>query len=124
MKFLWLIGGISLIGIQFYVTDGFEEINRINLYWILCYSIIGVVFIIEGMSSQPPIEKIEKKISDLKKEIREINFVEQPTSQPNKTGLACPQCKQTLRVPSSYTGLVRCPSCKTTFIAEETHHSE
>ncbi len=61
MKFWYLIGGISLIYIQFNITDGFENINRITLYWVLCYSIIGVVFIIEGMSSQPPIEKIEQK---------------------------------------------------------------
>ena len=32
-----------------------------------------------------------------------------------KTEVACPECSQTLRIPSSYSGSVRCPACKNIF---------
>ncbi len=36
-----------------------------------------------------------------------------------KREIGCPSCEQTLRVPSSYLGSVRCPACTTIFKADE-----
>ena len=43
---------------------------------------------------------------------------EQPESPPAKVEVACPACSQTLRVPSSYEGSVRCPACRHIFKAQ------
>lgn len=60
-----------IIGLQFMV---FEEINRFNAYFIVCFYIIGSVFIIEGMASEPRFEKIEEKITKLKEEILDLRY--------------------------------------------------
>ena len=35
------------------------------------------------------------------------------------TKISCPNCSQSLRIPESYDGSVRCPSCKTVFQAKD-----
>ena len=37
------------------------------------------------------------------------------TANDGKIEISCPDCSQSLRIPSSYQGSVRCPSCKTIF---------
>ncbi|MDG1549567.1 MAG: hypothetical protein P8Q94_05920, partial [Candidatus Poseidoniaceae archaeon] len=46
-------------------------------------------------------------------EIEEEEIVETPND--GKIEISCPDCSQSLRIPSSYEGSVRCPSCKTIF---------
>lgn len=36
-----------------------------------------------------------------------------------KVEISCPECSQSLRIPKSYDGSVRCPSCKAVFSAED-----
>ena len=47
----------------------------------------------------------------------EIEEEEEIVETPNdgKIEISCPDCSQSLRIPSSYEGSVRCPSCKTIF---------
>ena len=42
-------------------------------------------------------------------------------SEPNdgKIEISCPECSQSLRIPESYDGSVRCPSCKAVFSAKD-----
>ena len=39
--------------------------------------------------------------------------------QPSKIEVGCPECGQTLRIPSSYDGSVRCPACTQVFKSHE-----
>jgi len=38
---------------------------------------------------------------------------------PDKIDIACPACAQTLRVPASFSGRVRCPACQNEFQRSE-----
>lgn len=58
-------------------------------------------------SSEPAREEDDVEVVD-----------EQPESPPAKVEVACPACSQTLRVPSSYEGSVRCPACRHIFKAQ------
>ena len=42
---------------------------------------------------------------------------EEPQEKPSdgKKEVSCPDCAQSLRIPESYTGSVRCPACKAVF---------
>ena len=42
-------------------------------------------------------------------------------TEPNdgKIEISCPECSQSLRIPESYDGSVRCPSCKAVFSAKD-----
>ncbi|MGB1420050.1 MAG: hypothetical protein ACPG7K_04670, partial [Poseidonia sp.] len=42
-----------------------------------------------------------------------------PSVVSEKIEISCPDCSQTLRIPSSYTGSVRCPACTKIFKAHE-----
>ena len=44
---------------------------------------------------------------------------QEATAQSGKLEISCPDCCQTLRIPSSYTGSVRCPACTKIFKATE-----
>ncbi len=59
-----------------------------------------------------------EEVPDLDDELEEIADVE-PEGPPveTKVEIGCPQCNSKLRVPSSYTGSVRCPSCSEVFSA-------
>ena len=59
-----------------------------------------------------------EEVPDLDDELEEIADVE-PEDPPveTKVEIGCPQCNSKLRVPSSYTGSVRCPSCSEVFSA-------
>ena len=44
---------------------------------------------------------------------------EQPEPLPAKIEIGCPECAQTLRIPRSYEGSVRCPACTHVFKAQD-----
>ena len=71
---------------------------------------------------------VEQEQDDIEEELEEFeddaeeDTVEQQVEQEEeqeindgKTEVACPECSQTLRIPSSYSGSVRCPACKNIF---------
>ena len=71
---------------------------------------------------------VEQEQEDIEEELEEFeddaveDTVEQQVEQEDeqeindgKTEVACPECSQTLRIPSSYSGSVRCPACKNIF---------
>ncbi|MBT6924014.1 MAG: hypothetical protein HOA35_05690 [Euryarchaeota archaeon] len=53
-------------------------------------------------------------------EDEDIETVEEPEEEPvdEKIEVSCPECSQSLRVPSSYAGSVRCPACEHVFKAQ------
>jgi ribosomal protein S27E len=54
------------------------------------------------------------EVEDSTKEIEpKEEIIESPSD--GKVEISCPDCSQSLRIPSSYEGSVRCPSCKTIF---------
>ena len=58
--------------------------------------------------------------ADLDEELDSIDddvIEEKPVEK--KVEIACPQCSSKLRVPSSYKGSVRCPSCSQVFSAHK-----
>lgn len=68
-------------------------------------------------------EEVEEEQEEFENETVE-NIVEDQVEQEQeqeqemndgKTEVACPECSQTLRIPSSYSGSVRCPACKNIF---------
>lgn len=66
-------------------------------------------------------EEVEEEHEEFENETVE-NIVEDQVEQEQeqemndgKTEVACPECSQTLRIPSSYSGSVRCPACKNIF---------
>ena len=66
-------------------------------------------------------EEVEEEQEEFEDEASE-NIVEEQADQEQeqeindgKTEVACPECSQTLRIPSSYSGSVRCPACKNIF---------
>ena len=46
---------------------------------------------------------------------QQVEQEEEQEINDGKTEVACPECSQTLRIPSSYSGSVRCPACKNIF---------
>jgi predicted Zn finger-like uncharacterized protein len=54
---------------------------------------------------------------DLDEELDSIEQKELATETETKVEIACPECSSKLRVPSSYKGSVRCPSCSEVFSA-------
>ena len=54
------------------------------------------------------------------KESDEVEVVsEEPEPLPAKIEIGCPECTQTLRIPRSYEGSVRCPACTHVFKAQD-----
>ncbi|MEC8106833.1 MAG: hypothetical protein VX115_03735, partial [Candidatus Thermoplasmatota archaeon] len=58
-----------------------------------------------------PSADLDEELDSIVDEVAEEKPVEK------KVEIACPQCSSTLRVPSSYRGSVRCPSCSNVFSA-------
>ena len=65
-------------------------------------------------ASAPPSSQIEAEDDD------DIEIQETVKDEsPEKIEIGCPACDQTLRIPRSYQGSVRCPSCTQVFKADE-----
>ena len=74
----------------------------------------GHKFAVEA-SAAPP-----STISASQQEADEVEVVnEQPEPLPAKIEIGCPKCSQTLRIPRSYEGSVRCPACTHVFKAQD-----
>ena len=66
--------------------------------------------------------KVEPEASGQPKPESDDDVEVQPTPEPVASGkieISCPDCSQTLRIPSSYNGSVRCPACTKIFKAHE-----
>ena len=50
-------------------------------------------------------------------EVIQEQVVEEQEADDGKIEVGCPECSQTLRIPNSYSGSVRCPACKNIFRA-------
>ena len=57
--------------------------------------------------------------SDPLREQGEVEEVNQEVESDGKVELLCPECDQSLRIPETYTGSVRCPACEEVFSAEQ-----
>ena len=62
---------------------------------------------------EPPLSVVEDE------EVEEIVRSETDESPPTKVEVGCPACSQTLRIPSTYKGSVRCPACTNVFKSHE-----
>ena len=61
-------------------------------------------------------EIVEKSDEETEQETVD-EIVEQKSD--GKIEISCPECSQSLRIPESYHGSVRCPSCKTVFKSKD-----
>ena len=57
-------------------------------------------------------DQVEEEEEEEKEEVQE-------ESHDGKIELHCPECDQSLRIPGTYTGSVRCPACEEVFSAEQ-----
>ena len=71
-------------------------------------------FDIEGQSED--VEEPEEPEEDEVEEVVDDAVAEQPDE---KVEVSCPECAQSLRVPSDYSGSVRCPACEHVFKAKD-----
>lgn len=64
----------------------------------------------------------EEQLDDDEDDITEITTQQEPDEvkeiNDGKIEVGCPECSQTLRIPESYSGSVRCPACKNIFKSE------
>ena len=74
----------------------------------------GHKFAVEASTPPPPASSKPVEEDD------EVEVVEEaPETPPEKVEVGCPACGQTLRIPSTYQGSVRCPACTNIFKAQE-----
>ena len=107
----WHVDGVSVsdqVMITSEVIEADEEDFVIPWGGILGGLVAGMVliFAIRLKNTPKSDKKVEKKKSKKK------------TSTDEKVEVACPSCDRRLRVPSTYSGGVRCPECETKFDVE------
>lgn len=74
----------------------------------------GHKFAVEASTTPPPASSKPAEEED------EVEVVEEaPETSPEKVEVSCPACSQTLRIPRSYQGSVRCPACTNIFKAQD-----
>ena len=74
----------------------------------------GHKFAVEASTTPPPASSKPAEEED------EVEVVEEaPETSPEKVEVGCPACSQTLRIPRSYQGSVRCPACTNIFKAQD-----
>lgn len=71
-------------------------------------------FAVEASAAPPSRNPATQREDD---EVEVVN--EQPEPLPAKMEIGCPECSQTLRIPRSYEGSVRCPACTHVFKAQD-----
>ena len=74
----------------------------------------GHKFAVEASAAPPSTISASQQEDD---EVEVVN--EQPEPLPAKIEIGCPKCSQTLRIPRSYEGSVRCPACTHVFKAQD-----
>lgn len=67
-------------------------------------------FAVEEEHDEIQEEVVESNVEENLEEVQEVND--------GKIEVGCPECSQTLRIPQSYSGSVRCPACKNIFRSE------
>jgi len=99
-----LFGGLTPLSVDF----GDDEFTKtISLMCsTTCLVIVGVPFLINMDSMKPG---FPPGLEDLLSSQRSTNNSNQSVS---KITYECPSCSQSLRVPSTYSGLATCPKCK------------
>ena len=99
-----IFGGLTPLSVDF----GDHEITKtISLMCsTTCLVIVGVPFLINMDSMKPG---FPPGLEDLFSSQRSTNNSTQGVS---KTTYECPSCNQSLRIPSTYSGLASCPKCK------------
>ena len=65
-----------------------------------------------GAISTTPTEELDEEEEEVPEE-EEVEIVDE------KVEVSCPECAQSLRVPSDYEGSVRCPACEHIFKAND-----
>lgn len=104
----WHIDGLTVSDEVMIKSDSVEsEEEEFTIPWggILGGLAVGMVLIFAvRIKNSPSKEKKEKKKS-----------VKKSQSKDEKVEVACPSCDRRLRVPSTYSGGVRCPECETRF---------
>lgn len=60
-------------------------------------------------------EELEDMVDDFSTQTTEEEPEEVKQKDDGKIEVGCPECSQTLRIPKSYSGSVRCPACKNIF---------
>ncbi len=71
-------------------------------------------FAVEASAAPPSSTPATQREDD---EVEVVN--KQPEPLPAKIEIGCPECAQTLRIPRSYEGSVRCPACTHVFKAQD-----
>ena len=71
-------------------------------------------FAVEASAAPPSSNPATQQEDD---EVEVVN--EEPEPLPAKIEIGCPECSQTLRIPRSYEGSVRCPACTHVFKAQD-----
>ena len=107
----WHVDGVSVsdqVMITSEVIEADEEDFVIPWGGILGGLVAGMVLIFAIRLKNTP--KSDKKVEKKK--------TKKKTSTDEKVEVACPSCDRRLRVPSTYSGGVRCPECETKFDVE------
>ncbi|MCS5533304.1 MAG: SAP domain-containing protein [Candidatus Poseidoniaceae archaeon] len=99
-----IFGGITPLSVDF----GDDEFTKtISLMCsTTCLVIVGVPFLINMDSMKPG---FPPGLEDIFSSQRSTNNSNQSVS---KISYECPSCSQTLRIPSTYSGIATCPKCK------------
>ena len=99
-----IFGGLTPLSVDF----GDDEFTKtISLMCsTTCLVIVGVPFLINMDSMKPG---FPPGLEDIFSSQRSTNNSNQSVS---KISYECPSCSQTLRVPSTYSGIATCPECK------------
>lgn len=99
-----IFGGLTPLSVDF----GDDEFTKtISLMCsTTCLVIVGVPFLINMNSMKPG---FPPGLEDIFSSQRSTNNSNQGVS---KISYECPSCNQTLRVPSTYSGIATCPECK------------
>ena len=114
----WNVNGKSISDEILVTSEKIEaEEEGITIPWggILGGLALGMVMIFAiRIKNSPAKEKKEKSSKSTKK----------TTTKNEKVEVACPSCDRKLRVPSDYSGAVRCPECETKFEVEGEEEDE
>ena len=106
----WYVDGGAISDQILVKSELIEETNsgfELPLGGILGGLLLGMLAIFAiRMSNAPKSEKVDKKPK------------QKATPKPEKIEVSCPTCDRRLRVPSDYSGSVRCPECETKFDVE------
>ena len=113
----WHVDGQSVSDQVMVISEPFEgDSDDFTIPWggILSGLVVGMTIIFAiRIKNSPKKEKKEKKEKNESETASKTSV-----SKDDKIEVACPTCDRRLRVPSTYSGGVRCPECETRFDIE------